>query len=55
MVRKLITIDEVQDEAIKPYLKEDGLTLSGFIRREIGKYLKEKREANIRDALEGRR
>ena len=56
MVKKMITINEENLRAIELFLEEDGLTFSGFVRREMVKYLKEKERASVlRDATDGRR
>jgi hypothetical protein len=55
-VKKTITVNDVDVRAIELFLKEDGLSFSSFVRREVRKYLKEKeRAAMLRDATDGRR
>ncbi len=54
MKSKVVYIEDEISEKLSRYLKRDGMTFSGFVRKEIVRYIEEK-EAKLRDATDGRR
>jgi len=53
-MKSIITLPDDVGEKAKEYLKRDGFTLSGFVRKHLLDYIEEK-EAIMKDATDGRR